>query len=498
MHVNKPETLPLSVSKDEVSDKDTSLEISDDESFSQPLDVSEVMKKRNIEITGTELVKIFSSQLSDLHNEIFQLKHKIDELEKEKTKNKFTPNEKEKLKMFKAENETLRLENFELSETVNKLEKKLNLTTENMTRLVEKYKENDYDINKLEHLSTLQLKNKIKKQDQIIKSQEEDFCKVLETRDTFKTTLDRVNEENKKLSFKIKELTKNDINKKILNFAIEENEKLQSELILERERVIKFQTDNKNGEKFYNKKKDENANLRLEIGELQSIITSMSCSFENKNTQKVTLENNEWESCSEASVEITSEKKITQNPKSKEKIINQDQTTNFLNSKTFFPSKNQKSKSQHDKVDQKKICYFYTQKRCKFGEKCFNLHPKNYLFNNFQNTQKINRPPLQSSERTQYNFQKNMKSAYQPFYQNSQYNRPSQIIENPSLNNPSWSAYPILSPDNFPTEETNSYQKYYSVPIQNSFDLLENNEQYEHVNYSAPISKYNSRQIEKY
>ena len=398
MHVNEPETETLSVSKDEVSDKDTSLEISDDESFSQPLDVSEVMKKRNIEITGTELVKIFSSQLSDLHNEIFQLKHKIDELEKEKTKNKFTPNEKEKLKMFKAENETLRLENFELSETVNKLEKKLNLTTENMTRLVEKYKENDYDINKLEHLSTLQLKNKIKKQDQIIKSQEEDFCKVLETRDTFKTTLDRVNEENKKLSFKIKELTKNDINKKILNFAIEENEKLQSELILERERVIKFQTDNKNGEKFYNKKKDENANLRLEIGELQSIITSMSCSFENKNTHKVTLENNEWESCSEASVEITSEKKITQNPKSKEKIKNQDQTTNFPNSKTFFPSKNQKSKSQNDKVDQKKICYFYTQKRCKFGEKCFNLHPKDYLFNNFQNTQKINSPPFQSGE----------------------------------------------------------------------------------------------------
>ena len=144
------------------------------------------------------------------------------------------------------------------------------------------------------------------------------------------------------------------------------------------------------------------------------------------------------------------------------------------------------------------MLFLYTKKKCKFGEKCFNLHPKNYLFNNFQNTQKINRPPFQSSERTQYNFQKNMKSAYQPFYQNSQYNRPSQIIENPSLNNPSWSAYPNLLPDNFPTEETNSYQKYYSVPIQNSFNLLENNEQYEHVNYSAPISKYNSRQIEKY
>ena len=59
---------------------------------------------------------------------------------------------------------------------------------------------------------------------------------------------------------------------------------------------------------------------------------------------------------------------------------------------------------------------------------------------------------------------------------------------------------PKLSPDNFPKifpeNITNSYnQKYYSVPIQNSFNLLENDEQ---LNYSAPFRNYNFQEMEKY
>ena len=66
--------------------------------------------------------------------------------------------------------------------------------------------------------------------------------------------------------------------------------------------------------------------------------------------------------------------------------------------------------------------------------------------------------------------------------------------------NPKWSLYSNLSPDNFtqisPENITNSYhQKYYSVPIQNSFNLLGNDEQ---LNYSAPFRNYNFQEMEKY
>ena len=220
-------------------------------------------------------------------------------------------------------------------------------------------------------------------------------------------------------------------------------------------------------------------------------------------TQKETNDE-EWESCSECSVEITSEKRVAKSHKTKEKVKNRDITKNFSNSKTFFPSKNlnlpknQNSNPHQDKVEQKKICYFFTQKRCKFGEKCFNLHPKNHQFNNFQ---KLNRPPFQQSVRNQNSFQKYTKRAYEPTFQNPQYN--CQIYQNSALNNPKWSLYSTLTPDNFPQISpegiTNSYhQKYYSVPIQNSFDLLENDEQYQQINYSAPFSKNNFQEIEKY
>ena len=132
---NKIKSVTPQVSKDEFSDTNTSLDVSGEESFSQPLDVSKIMAKHDITITGTELVNMFSTQLSSLHNEIFQLKQKIDELEKEKIKNKINLNDKEKLNKVQTENATLRLENFELLGTVNKLEEKLNLTTENMITL---------------------------------------------------------------------------------------------------------------------------------------------------------------------------------------------------------------------------------------------------------------------------------------------------------------------------------------------------------------------------
>ena len=74
-------------------------------------------------------------------------------------------------------------------------------------------------------------------------------------RDTFKNALDEVNEENKnQVSKFLKKLVKTDINKKVLNYGIEETEKLQSALMMERDRAIKFKNDNKNDVENYNNK----------------------------------------------------------------------------------------------------------------------------------------------------------------------------------------------------------------------------------------------------
>ena len=150
-------------SKTEQSNLNKTHEMTMHESFSQPLDDSEAVKKQNITITGTEMVEIFSKQLEGLHANIFHLKHRIKELETERSKNKFISYEKNKLDELETENKKLKLENFELSETVNKLENKLFHTTENLTQLQAKCKENDYGLEKLDHLNNLQLKNKIKK-----------------------------------------------------------------------------------------------------------------------------------------------------------------------------------------------------------------------------------------------------------------------------------------------------------------------------------------------
>ena len=280
------------------------------------------------------MVEIFSKQLEGLHANIFHLKHRIKELETEKSKNKFISYEKDKLDKLETENKKLRLENFELSETVNKLENKLFLTTENLTQLQAKCKENDYNLEKLDQLNNLQLKNKIKKQDQILKAQEENFLKVLEMRDTFRVALDSANEENKKLSFKVKKLSTNDINKKILNFAIEENENLQSALEMERDKIISLKNDNKIGEKNYENKIKENTAFRQEINRLRSVIES------NLNDYPLTYresKNDEWETCSESSVESLSGVKF---------LGKKDGNQKSQNSKMYVPSKankNQKS-----------------------------------------------------------------------------------------------------------------------------------------------------------
>ena len=483
----------LSISKNEFSDFNTSLEFSDEASFSQPLDVSNFAKKKNLTVTGSELVEIFTKQLVNFQEEICQLKQKINELENEKAKNNFTSNDKIQLNELKNENLSLKLENLELTETVDKLEKKLNLTNENISQLQQKYQESDYDINKLENLNMLQLKTKIKKQDQIIKAQEENFCKVLEMRDTFKTTLDKVNEENKKLDFKVKELVKNDIKNKVLNYALEENEKLQAALIMETNRALKFKNDNKNGEKNYNNKIDENKNLRHEIRQLKTVIESNNMDLMNK----LSTEDDEWESCSESSVVITNNK--TNSKKYNEtKNLKKLEPKNSKNFKTFVPSKfsDEIDISQKNAVN-KEICYFYTQGRCKFGNNCFNAHPADYFhYNNPSQKDQRTNAAFQQNENYKINSQKSHLKAYSSFPQNQKNKFNSKIIHNsgPKKSNP------VQDPSSVPFFSKNQPREnfYYNHNGKNNYLYQNENNALPPPNYLNRPENHNFNQIDEF
>ena len=473
----------LSISKNEFSDYNTSLDFSDEGSFSQPLNVSNLVKKKNIAVTGTELVEIFTKQLVNFQEEIFQLKQKINELETEKAKNNFTSNDKAKLNELENENLSLKLENLELTETIDKLERKLNLTNENISQLQKKYQESDYDVNKLDNLNMLQLKTKIRKQDQIIKAQEENFCKVLEMRDTFKTTLDKVNDENKKLDFKLKELVKNDVKNKVLNFALDENEKLKAALIMETNRALNFKNDNKNGEKIYNNKIDENKNLRHEISQLKTVIESNNMGLINK----ISTEDDEWESCSESSVEISN--KTNSKKYNKTKNFKKPERKNPKNLKIFVPSKftDKIDISQNTPVN-KEICYFYTQGRCKFGKNCFNAHPKDYFhYNHPQKDQKTNGVFPQNGI-YQSNSQKSQLKPYSTFPQNQINKFNSKIIHNSgpkksnSLQDPSVSASHFSNYNHNGSQNNNYYQnENIAVPPQSFYKNRSENHNFNQI-----------------
>ena len=312
----------------------------------------------------------------------------------------------------------------------------------------------------------------------MIKAQEENFCKVLEMRDTFKTALDKVNEENKKLGFKNRELTKNDINKKVLNFAIEENEKLQSALIMERDRAIKFKNDNKNGEEYYNNKINENKNLKHEIGQLKNVIES------NNIINTAATEEDEWESCSEASVEITNQKIIRQ--KYEEKNC---QKIESKNSKMYFPSKfSNETKNPKNISVNKEICYFYTQKRCKFGDNCYNAHPKDYFqknghFDKNQRRFQTNNPTFQQNGTTQKKtFHKYQQKPYSTFPQNQNKQFNSKIVQNSGTQKTNQSQYSSVLPSYFPKKQPNQ-----TVNLDHNLNFSQSNTQNHNFNPNEKI-----------
>ena len=233
-----------------------------------------------------------------------------------------------------------------------------------------------------------EIHKKFKKQSVLLSKQTNQIKKLLEEKQTQKITTSELKSENEHLRLKVVNLTENDIERKILDYAIEQNKKLENKIIIQRDRTINLGMEIKNEMQTCDLIKNENLTLKAQIQSLESSAKKVG-----------ERPDDEWETTSESSVKISSpssneplekllkkalkslgEKKTE--PKKKISEINPKNNSNKENESKNSPKNNPSSRvnaNPHNKT----ICKFYMQNRCKFNERCFNIHPpkNNYVKN---------------------------------------------------------------------------------------------------------------------
>ena len=209
-----------------------------------------------------------------------------------------------------------------------------------------------------------------------------------------KKNLSDMKEENEDLRLKVVNLKEEDIDKKILNYTIEENRKLEYKIKMQKERHVRLGSEFKAEMEHFAQMEEENKTLKEKIQQLEK----------KENDESLILAGNildeGWETTSEGTLEPEDPPFSNSIPKSSpnmdtsvEKIlklllkkVNSKKTNpnpNIPNNeKNKDPNVNTKPTEPRVNADlqvsnKKQVCKFYLQQRCIFGYKCRNLHPDN-------------------------------------------------------------------------------------------------------------------------
>ena len=359
----------------------------------------------------TDIISTLNKQIKNLKNENLELKKDLlnqSSINSLETTIKLQREQLDELNEEEMKNE-LKLE--EATTVLNDLATKLENSQEKLQLLEGLYNElkKPTQINDTEmfRFPPREIYEMYKKQLNLFKKQSNHVKNLLEEKKTYRQNMINLKNENEELRLKIVNLTENDIEKRILNFTIDENKRLQRKINIQKERSIDLGLEFREGMKKVEDLEFENKKLleRLKNMENNKIQEKEEVLLVEK------FHDDGWETCSEHSLSedvladgaensILSVKNISiqdSTKKSSPKIkhsnengilkikITHGESNEVKNSKLSPKNKektNQENSSTTGKssdrpytpVTKKKICRFHLQQRCKFGDRCFNIH----------------------------------------------------------------------------------------------------------------------------
>ena len=353
----------------------------------------------------TETIKLLAKKLSEQNDEKKELEKIIDEQTNEiRNLQKENDEKKDLKKIIQGQEEEIMVlqrdglkEQIVLDEAVTivyKRETELKDTKKKLQIIEEQYHELSKEIN-LNHNDKVsydpyKVVVLLKKESNLSAKKTAQINTLLNEIKTYRQNLKELKTENEHLRLKVVNLTEEDIDKKILNFTIEENRRLECKIKIQKERNILMGLEHKESIENVDSILAENLMLKEKLEKIEKTNDSLILAGN--------LLNDGWETTSEAKTEdeqnsttktSTPNSEKTSSPHTDNKVekllikvlekleIPKTHNMEKSNKNTDTAAQGNRDNTGPGPSHKKQTCKFFLQQRCIFGDRCRNDHPKN-------------------------------------------------------------------------------------------------------------------------